>query len=707
MQENVERYVRYLLMMNVCFVGGMGMLWGMAPAAVPVMVIVYGQCGLLLLPCICVMCGLAMAALGVVPLHDICTYIFADMEYSGVQVIEKYAVLMAGAMFVLKYADSRNRRAGRSPHVMDRGAQLVLSGMTLMANVIVYIDRPVYALSTGAIEAGLYICLYHIIKPGLRLIWGDGGETWKRDGDAGQEMISLLLLSAMCLWVMPGDMGHGINILLMTALAILLYVIYRTGAAYGFGIAVIAGGLMAVRQQQNEWLMWIILLALVMLIGRALAGKRKVTIAAFYIIGIILASVADDMMMLRSIGLAAFCVNMAVPLVLFMVVPHRIIGGVMDDGCRGECLQAAATEMNRLATAKIEDMANTFRRLDYTFAGSDEPGISLSQVGDLMEGFKNQISRMGAAREINDEKLAQQLKSIGMEDVRVTATGERGGRNRYFVAGRTDGHGMVLARQVAQILSGYFGRNIRTGLNSPSLFFDEYRSVCYEESAAFKGKYHVRRIKKYGSPVSGDNFSVKEYDDGRLVMMLSDGMGSGSLASCESCMMLDTMEEMLEAGFEPDYSISFANRCMSRRNQGRIFTTFDMVMIDMYDGVLKSYKQGAAVTYIVRGDGRENSVETITSTTLPIGILDDADCDVTERKLESGDVVVMVSDGISDMDDDDSMVQILGHVSTSDSKKIVDEILGKMLGQENSFMRDDVTVMVAVISKSEKSIKNS
>ena len=36
MQENVERYVRYLLMMNVCFVGGMGMLWGMAPAAVPV-----------------------------------------------------------------------------------------------------------------------------------------------------------------------------------------------------------------------------------------------------------------------------------------------------------------------------------------------------------------------------------------------------------------------------------------------------------------------------------------------------------------------------------------------------------------------------------------------------------------------------------------------------------------------------------------------
>ena len=114
------------------------------------------------------------------------------------------------------------------------------------------------------------------------------------------------------------------------------------------------------------------------------------------------------------------------------------------------------------------------------------------------------------------------------------------------MAGRTSGQGMVLSRHVADVLSGYFRKNIRAGMDSPSLFFDEYRSAVYEEAARYKGRYHVRRIKKYGSPVSGDNFSVKEYEDGRLVMMLSDGMGSGSLASCESCMMLDTMEELLK-----------------------------------------------------------------------------------------------------------------------------------------------------------------
>ena len=242
-------------------------------------------------------------------------------------------------------------------------------------------------------------------------------------------------------------------------------------------------------------------------------------------------------------------------------------------------------------------------------------------------------------------------------------------------------------------------------MNSPSLFFDEYRSAEYEECASFRCRYHVRRIKKCGSPVSGDNFSIREYEDGRLVMMLSDGMGSGSLASCESCMMLDTMEEMLEAGFAPEYSISFANNCMSRRNEGRTFTTFDMAVIDMYDGVLRSYKQGAAVTYIVSPGDDGNGLEIITSTTLPVGVLDEADCDEKEVQLAAGDAVVMISDGITDMDDDDRMTDILKKIYIGDSKKMVDEILGGMIGKEDAYMRDDITVMVAVVEKSENSIK--
>lgn len=75
-------------------------------------------------------------------------------------------------------------------------------------------------------------------------------------------------------------------------------------------------------------------------------------------------------------------------------------------------------------------------------------------------------------------------------------------------------------------------------------------------------------------------------------MMISDGMGSGSLASCESTLMIDTMEELLDAGFDPSYGITFSNDCISAKNSGRCFTTFDMGIIDLYSGELTQYKQG-------------------------------------------------------------------------------------------------------------------
>lgn len=168
-------------------------------------------------------------------------------------------------------------------------------------------------------------------------------------------------------------------------------------------------------------------------------------------------------------------------------------------------------------------------------------------------------------------------------------------------------------------------------------------------------------------------------------------------------MMLDTMEELLEAGFAPEYSIAFANRCMSRRNKGRIFTTFDMVVIDMYDGTMRSFKQGASVTYVIRPGDDENEVHQITSTTLPVGVLDDAECDMADVKLAAGDAVVMVSDGLSDMDVSDHMQDVLKGIRVGDSRRMVDDILGAMIGQGDVSLRDDVTVMAAVISGSEKS----
>ena len=72
-------------------------------------------------------------------------------------------------------------------------------------------------------------------------------------------------------------------------------------------------------------------------------------------------------------------------------------------------------------------------------------------------------------------------------------------------------------------------------------------------------------------------------------------------------------------------------------------------------------------------------------------------------KLAAGDAVVMVSDGLSDMDVSDHMQDVLKGIRVGDSRRMVDDILGAMIGQGDVSLRDDVTVMAAVISGSEKS----
>lgn len=694
MKIDVKKCAGIMGSVLVCIASGACVLWGMAPAAVAMCMLSCKWCKRLTPVYVSCMVGILLVGMGILSLPYSDTYVLDAMNYDGMLFIQKYAVLLAAVLLVV-------RIAGRQEGTGNRLKGYVLSAAVVCAvNVISYRDTLAEGLIYGVVEAVAAFCLAVIMAPGMELMLQNNSED-NGKGESDQHVISVMVMMAICLWTVP-DINAYVNTQLIISLIFIIYMVYRAGTSYGFGVAALTGGILSIRQENMEWLAIMLLITLVMLVGRTFTGRKKTASIVFYMIGVLLSVIACGYVevgadLQEMMGLA---VNFTVPVIVFACIPGRYMSNLCSVS-NTACIQAAASEINRMTAARVEDMANTFRRLDYALAGDGDMGISLSQVGDLMDGFRQQICVLGSAAEVTDDRLVEKLQSIGMTDTRVTSAVWKGKRRRFYVAGRTSGQGMVLSRQVAGVLSEYYGRNIRVGLDSPSLFFDEYRTVIYEESAMFKGQYHVRRIKKCGSPVSGDNFSVREYDDGRLVMMLSDGMGSGSLASCESCTLLDTMEEMLEAGFDPEYSIQFANSCMSRRNQGRTFTTFDMVMIDLYNGEMTSYKQGAAVTYIIHPGKETNTVKGITSTTLPIGVVDDVECDTAKIELCDGDAVVMVSDGVTDMDIEDRLGEVLKNIKIYDGKKLVDDILCNIFGDKDAVMRDDVTVMAVVLCAAE------
>lgn len=124
-------------------------------------------------------------------------------------------------------------------------------------------------------------------------------------------------------------------------------------------------------------------------------------------------------------------------------------------------------------------------------------------------------------------------------------------------------------------------------------------------------------------------------------MALSDGMGSGEEAFKESTMVVEMLEELLEAGFPVKMAIQMMNTALVIGREDVRFSTIDAAIFDLYTGECEFVKAGASATF-VKQNGK---VEKISSTTLPIGVLQDIEIQTDTRVLSSGDYVIMVTDG--------------------------------------------------------------
>ena len=140
--------------------------------------------------------------------------------------------------------------------------------------------------------------------------------------------------------------------------------------------------------------------------------------------------------------------------------------------------------------------------------------------------------------------------------------------------------------------------------------------MAFVQDTAFKALTGLARVAKSGEKVSGDNFSFMELSTGELVMVLSDGMGSGTRACRDSENLVEVIESLIEAGFRKESAIRLINTLFVMSYEGKKFTTLDMTAIDLYSGNCEIVKNGAAATFIKRKD----RVETIFSSTLPVGI---------------------------------------------------------------------------------------
>ena len=255
----------------------------------------------------------------------------------------------------------------------------------------------------------------------------------------------------------------------------------------------------------------------------------------------------------------------------------------------------------------------------------------------------------------------------------------------------------ISVEDVADFISVAMGNRLRTAKNAPMYLTPEWNTYYFLEEPAYHLLTGVAKAVKETEKISGDNYSFYETDNGKMVVILSDGMGSGEKACRDSERVIEMMERLLEAGFRKESAIQMINGALAASGKEDNMSTLDICEMNLYTGECEFIKIGAACTYIKRG----RLVDRLSTQNFPLGVFGQLESEVMYRTLQSGDYVIMLSDGVLDALSqgigEEVLPEVIGKTEYSNPNEIANQILAYCLKQSNGQIRDDMTVLVTGI----------
>ncbi len=196
-----------------------------------------------------------------------------------------------------------------------------------------------------------------------------------------------------------------------------------------------------------------------------------------------------------------------------------------------------------------------------------------------------------------------------------------------------------------------------------------------------------------GESVCGDAYDYFNDGRGHYIMILSDGMGTGSRAAVDGTMTTGLAGKLIRAGFSFECVVKTVNSALMVKSKDESLSTLDIISIDLFNGEATFYKAGAAASLICRR-GKTIRVE---RSSLPLGILRDVEFERVTGKIGDGDMLLMMSDGAMSIPPDE-LRRCLTECAENPPAEIAAAVTN--LAKEYAPARsDDITVLAAVIRK--------
>lgn len=205
--------------------------------------------------------------------------------------------------------------------------------------------------------------------------------------------------------------------------------------------------------------------------------------------------------------------------------------------------------------------------------------------------------------------------------------------------------------------------------------------------------------------VSGDYYHVMPMDENRTLFLLGDVSGKGLAAALVMGVVINTIKIIQDKNdlIQVVKSVDKAIKAMKLQDK---YTVLFICVVDTKEMTIRYVNASMADPLIISKKAGSYEIEPLTSNCSLVGIIDIDDIRMDVKPLHKGDVILMASDGVSEVMDESGVelgdTELYTDTVKAGAKKnaqgLVDDISNLVLTYNgNKKLRDDVTMLVVKV----------
>lgn len=310
-------------------------------------------------------------------------------------------------------------------------------------------------------------------------------------------------------------------------------------------------------------------------------------------------------------------------------------------------------------------------------------------ISDMLDDLAMEFDEAEIFDSNASSRIRRVLGDYDIYPINISVIEDKFGRMRVEILTEYSTNGLddpTLCQEIGKICSRYFEKGRITHFKNESM-------LSFFERPNYKLSVGFSQHSAEGE-LCGDTVKIINDNKGHSILIISDGMGKGSRAALDGAMGAGLLSKLINAGFGFDSALKVVNSALLVKSNDESLATLDIANIDLFTGKCEIFKAGAPAGFIVKN----GTVTKCELTSMPAGILRGIEFAKRTAVLSLDDMIVLMSDGITDLGDD-WVKNVVLEANYMDSQNAADYILASALEHTCGEKIDDMSVICARLER--------